>query len=77
MTELLRPLKKELEQNEKRTALLSNEKVALEASLSQPATPTELADKGRKLKALSDEIETLEARWLELTERIDSAATQE
>jgi ATP-binding cassette, subfamily F, member 3 len=76
LTEQLRPLKKELEQNEKRTALLANEKLALEAGLSLPATPAEMAEMGRKLKALHEEIEALEARWLELSERIDSTATQ-
>ena len=74
LAEQLKPLKKELEQNEKRTSALSTDKAALEASLSQPATPAAMAEAGRKLKAVNDEIDTLEARWLELTERIDSAA---
>lgn len=73
MAEQLKPLKKELEQNEKRTAALSGERTALEATLSQPATPAAMADSGRKLKAVNDEIEALEVRWLELTEQIDSA----
>jgi predicted dehydrogenase len=66
------PLKKELEQNEKRTMALSGERAALEASLSQPATPAAMADAGRKLKAVNDEIDALEARWLELNERMES-----
>jgi ATP-binding cassette subfamily F protein 3 len=74
LTEQLKPLKKELEQNEKRTAALSSEKASLEAALSQPATPAAMADGGRKLKAVNDEIDSLEARWLELTEQIESAA---
>ena len=74
LTEQLRPLKKELEQNEKRMAILSNDKAQLESSLSQPAVPAAMADAGRKLKAVNDEIESLEARWLELTERIEQAS---
>ena len=69
--EHVRPLKKELDQNEKRTAALALEKAALETLLSQPATPAALADAGRKLKTLNDEIERLEACWLELTEQIE------
>jgi ATP-binding cassette subfamily F protein 3 len=72
LSEQLRPLKKELEQNEKRTVALTGEKAALEAALSQPATPAVMADAGRKLKAVNDEIDALEARWLELNERMES-----
>jgi ATP-binding cassette subfamily F protein 3 len=75
LTEQLRPLKKELEQNEKRTAALNADRAALEAGLAEPSTPAAMADAGRKLKAVSDEIDTLEARWLELTERIESTGS--
>jgi ATP-binding cassette subfamily F protein 3 len=74
LTEQLRPLKKELEQNEKRTAALSQQKNQLEARLSQPASPKDMADAGRELKAVNDQIETLELRWLELTELIEGAS---
>jgi ATP-binding cassette subfamily F protein 3 len=74
LAEQVRPLKKELEQNEKRMAALSTEKAELETALSQPASPAAMAEAGRKLKAVNDQIDTLEARWLELTERIESAA---
>ena len=74
LTEQLRPLKKELEQNEKRTAALSQQKNQLEARLSQPASPKDMADAGRELKAVNDQIETLELRWLELTEQIEGAS---
>jgi len=73
LTEQLRPLKKELEQNEKRTAALHADRAALEDSLVQPATPAAMADAGRRLKAVIAEIDTLEARWLELSEQIDGA----
>ncbi len=73
LAEQVRPLKKELEQNEKRMAALSTEKAELETALSQPASPAAMAEAGRKLKAVNDQIDTLEARWLELTERVESA----
>jgi ATP-binding cassette, subfamily F, member 3 len=70
--EALRPLKKELEQNEKRMAKLAKDKAELEATLAAPATPAVLADAGRQLKAVGDEVALLEGRWLELTEQIES-----
>ncbi len=73
LAERLRPLKKSLEQAEKRLAALTQDKQRLEDTLSQPATPAALADAGRQLKAVNDEIETVEARWLELTEAIEAA----
>ncbi|MDP2024359.1 MAG: ATP-binding cassette domain-containing protein, partial [Hydrogenophaga sp.] len=54
LTEQLRPLKKELEHNEKRTAALNLQKDQLEARLSQPANPKDMADAGRELKAVND-----------------------
>lgn len=73
-TEQLRPLKKELEQAERRMATLNAEKQALEGTLSQPASPATLADTGRRLKAVNDELEALELRWLELGEQLEAAA---
>ena len=74
LTEQLRPLKKELEHNEKRTAALNLQKNQLEARLSQPANPKDMADAGGELKAVNDEIEALELRWLDLTEQIEGAS---
>ena len=34
--------------------------------------PTERAEQGRRLKALDDEIEALELRWLELGELLEA-----
>ncbi len=73
--EQLRPLKKELEQSEKRMAALNTEKRALEETLSQPASPVTLADTGRRLKAVNDELEALELRWLELGEQLEAATS--
>ena len=74
LAERLRPLKKSLEQVDKRLQSLTQEKQRLEDTLSQPATPAVLADTGRQLKAVNDEIETVEAKWLELTEAIEAAS---
>ncbi|WP_439519040.1 ABC-F family ATP-binding cassette domain-containing protein [Hydrogenophaga sp.] len=72
LAEKARPLKKELEQTEKRMAALAQEKQRLEAAMGQPLSPAEIADAGKRLKALNDENETLESRWLELQEAIDA-----
>jgi ATP-binding cassette, subfamily F, member 3 len=75
-TEQLRPLRKEQEQAEKRMAALTAEKQTLEATLSQPASTAILADTGRRLKAVNDELETVELRWLELGEQLEAAASE-
>lgn len=69
----LKPLKKELEQAERRMAALEDEKLQLEARLSTVLPPAEIADAGRRLKAVSDELGELEERWLELSGEIESA----
>ena len=73
LAEKTKPLKKELEQTEKRMAQLAQEKTRLEAAMSQPSNPSEIAEAGRRLKAVNDEIEKVEAQWLELTEAIEAA----
>jgi ATP-binding cassette, subfamily F, member 3 len=70
-----RPLKRELEQNEERMASIDAEKNRLEALLTTPVSPSEMADAGRRLKALSDEVATLEDRWLALTALLEEAET--
>jgi ATP-binding cassette subfamily F protein 3 len=67
-----RPLKRELEQNEQRMAQIESEKTQLEARLSTPLPPAEIAEAGRRLKALADEVATLEERWLELTHLLEA-----
>ena len=61
-----KPLQKELAQAEKRMAALHAEKDALEARLATALPAADIADAGRKLKAVTEELETLEERWLEL-----------
>ncbi|WP_291927819.1 ATP-binding cassette domain-containing protein [Limnohabitans sp.] len=69
-----RPLKRELEQNEQRMASIEAEKHQLEQLLTTPISPAEMADAGRRLKALADEVATLEERWLELTQLLEVSA---
>jgi ATP-binding cassette, subfamily F, member 3 len=69
---LLKPLQKENSHIEQRLNELKREKVTLEASLSHAhIKPLELADAGRQLKTLMQEVEILEARWLELSVLMD------
>ncbi|WP_414014599.1 ATP-binding cassette domain-containing protein [Limnohabitans sp.] len=69
-----RPLKKELEQNEQRMASIEAEKTSLEALLTTSISPADMANAGRRLKALADEVSALEERWLELTSKLEEAA---
>jgi ATP-binding cassette subfamily F protein 3 len=70
-----RPLKRELEQNEQRMASIETEKTRLEALLTTPVSPAEMADAGRRLKAMADEVAALEERWLELTSLLEETET--
>jgi ATP-binding cassette subfamily F protein 3 len=68
-----RPLKRELEQNEQRMASIEAEKHQLEQLLTTPISPGDMADAGRRLKALADEAVRLEERWLELNEQLEAS----
>lgn len=69
----LKPLKKEREQAEQRMATLEGEKSQLEARLATALPPAEIADAGRRLKAVADELGLLEERWLALSGEIEAA----
>jgi ATP-binding cassette subfamily F protein 3 len=72
----LKPLKKELEQAEKRMAALEGEKSQLEARLAAALPPAEIADAGRRLKAVGEELAALEERWLEVSGEIEAAEAE-
>ena len=74
--EQLKPLKKSLEQADKKLADLNAEKTKLETSLLNEAAPAKLAEAGRQLKTLAEKIEALEAEWLELTEKIEATSAE-
>ena len=67
-----KPLHKELTLTDHRLHVLFGQRDKLEAGFADGSlTAEQLAEAGRKLKTISDEIERLEARWLELSTRID------
>jgi ATP-binding cassette subfamily F protein 3 len=75
LSERTRPLKQELARAEAALAKLGEERSALEAALTLgTATPTEMAEQGRRLKRIGEETEALEERWLELHAELDTLA---
>ena len=69
----IKPLRKELNRTDNRLGVLFSERDALEASFAAAdLAPEQVAENGRRLKAVVDEIETLEARWLDLSTQIDA-----
>ncbi|WP_269632790.1 ATP-binding cassette domain-containing protein [Pelomonas sp. BJYL3] len=76
LNEQTRPLRKEIESIDKQLAKLSQERESLEAELATGAlAPAAIAESGRRLKAVGDEIDELELRWLELSEQIEAITT--
>lgn len=77
LAEKTRPLKKELEQIDKRLGAMATERADLESRLALPLPPAEIAECGRRLKAVNDETAQMEERWLEISaalEEISAAA---
>jgi len=73
----VKPLRKELNKIDNRLGVLFSERDAIEELFAQNTlSPSELADKGKRLKLVSDEIEQLEGRWLELSTQIDGMTTE-
>jgi ATP-binding cassette, subfamily F, member 3 len=69
----LRPLKKERDAAEARIAALETEKAQLEGRLATMLTPADIAEAGRRLKSVAEELEQLEERWLALSGEIEAA----
>jgi ATP-binding cassette subfamily F protein 3 len=72
INEKKRPLKKELETVEKSMAALEAEKQSLHDKLATPLSPADIAEAGKRLKVVEDELAALEMRWLELNEAMDA-----
>ena len=72
-TKSLSPLKRELQGIDDQLAALNHEGKDLENRLSKPLQPADLAQAGKRLKSVQQEIEALEARWMELSQEIESA----
>ncbi|KAF1068096.1 ATP-binding cassette domain-containing protein [Variovorax sp.] len=71
-SEQAKPLKRELSKIDERMAAAGSERNALEARLAEPLPPAEIADAGKRLKALNDEIGQLEERWLALSDQLEA-----
>ena len=71
---ILKTLGKELDKIDSEMKALNLEKDQLQAQLFTTRAPAELAQTGKRLKAIELEIGTLEERWLQLTEEIETAA---
>jgi len=68
-----KPLRKELIGIDHRLGVLMSDRDALEAAMAAAGlAPAQRAEQGKRLKQIGDEIETLEARWLELSTRLDA-----
>jgi ATP-binding cassette subfamily F protein 3 len=72
LLEKKRPLKKELTDVEKRLSELEAEKNDLHAQLMTALPPEAIAQAGRRLKEVEEALETLEMRWLELSENLQA-----
>ncbi|WP_119154216.1 ABC-F family ATP-binding cassette domain-containing protein [Caldimonas tepidiphila] len=73
IAEQAKPIKSEIAKIDKRMAALQAEKTGLEEALAGGSLPPpQLAEHGRRLKALGDELEELEMRWLELSTELDA-----
>jgi len=73
LAEQTRPMRKEMEAIDAQLRRLADERSEIEARLaSGQAAPAEIADAGKRLKALGDEIDAAESRWLELSAAIEA-----
>ena len=72
LAEKAKPLKRELGEIEHRMTKLQHQKTELETRLSGPLTVPEMAQASKLLKPLVQELEALEARWLDLSTQVDA-----
>ncbi len=66
--------KREIEVIEARMAVLNGEGAALEVRLAALPLPSEIADIGKRLKVVNDELKTLEDKWLELSAKAEAVS---
>jgi len=73
LSEQAKPLRLELTQLEKRMELLNQEKANIEAAMARPETgAAQRVEQGKRLKQIGADNAQSEARWLELTETLDT-----
>ncbi|MDB5730859.1 MAG: transporter, ATP-binding protein [Variovorax sp.] len=70
-----KPLQRELADIDQRLALATSEREAVEQRLAAPLSPAEIAEAGKRLKTLAQDIAGLEERWLALSDQIESLTT--
>ena len=69
-----KPLRKELQSIDSKMQALNHEKTSLQNLLTTTPSPAEIAQTGKRLKAIENDLDTLEERWLTLTEQIETVA---
>ena len=75
LAERIKPLRRELDEAEKRMAQLNAHMASIETRLATPLPPVDLAEAGKRRKAANDELHALEERWLALSHEIESLET--
>ncbi len=66
-------LKSELETLEAQMQVLNGEGTALESHLASAVRPSEIAELGKRLKSVNDELKQLEDRWLDLSSQLETS----
>ena len=66
-----KPIKKLIEQADKKMVALNAEKAEIEGRLCTQITPDEMATLGQKLKKIIEELEVLEMQWLEWASEVE------
>jgi ATP-binding cassette subfamily F protein 3 len=73
LAEQTKPLRREMEQIDATLNKLADERTAVEGELaSGSAAAARIAELGKRLKAIHDELESAELRWLELSAQVDA-----
>ncbi len=65
----------ELDKTEAQMAVLNGEGAAVESHLGKAVRPSEIAELGKRLKVVNDELKLMEDRWLELSGQLETSAT--
>ena len=72
LIEQRKPLQKKLSAIESRMTVLNGEGAALEGHFAANPPPSEIADLGRRLKVVNDELQVLEDQWLALSNELEA-----
>ena len=73
---LIKPIKKKIEKAEKDMLQLNVEKDKLENQLIQPISSSEIAEAGKQLKLVNDQLADLEEQWLAWSAEIEAIENQ-